>query len=65
MADSPKNTGDVEITPEMMEAGRKVFDEWMMAQDYLAEGAPSDYEVSTLLRVIFSSMIDIRPIPIM
>ena len=26
--DSPKGTGDVEITPEMIEAGVRVYEEW-------------------------------------
>ena len=44
------------ITPAMTVAAREAFDEWMLRWDYLAEGLPSDGDVSELLGSVFRSM---------
>jgi hypothetical protein len=44
------------ITPSQIQAGRVAFDRWMSRWDYLADGLPSDEDVSELLCSVFSAM---------
>ncbi len=46
---------DVEITPEMIEAGRSALERWLLRWDYVAFGMPGDSEVDGLITSIFRS----------
>ena len=46
----------IEVTPEMIEAGRAALDQWMRRWDWLEDGAPEDEEINRLLISIYSDM---------
>ena len=58
MDDSPtKNRqagAGVEITPEMIEAGRRVFDDWMAEWNYWEGGFPGDAVVDEMIASILA-----------
>jgi hypothetical protein len=51
----PEKTDELEITPEMIEAGKTVFFQMMIDGDYLAS-APPDKELGDILASVFSAM---------
>ncbi|QEX23792.1 hypothetical protein FRZ61_37310 [Hypericibacter adhaerens] len=51
-----RQAGAIEITPQMIEAGRVIFDDWLMRWDHLAYGLPSDQTVDDLLRSLYVRM---------
>ena len=52
MANSP--TKNTEITPEMIEAGRRVFDDWMAEWNYWEGGFPGDAVVDEMIAAILA-----------
>ncbi len=53
---------ELDITPEMMEAGYARFHKWMLRWDYLADGLPGDEDVAELIGSIFSAMTASNPV---
>jgi hypothetical protein len=51
----PSGNGEIEITPEMIEAGEGVFYEAMLAGDYLSTAPPASV-IRAMLSAIFFSM---------
>ena len=62
MPDSLKDTGNAEITPEMVVAARAVFDEWMDETNYLEDGFPGDSSVDSAIFSILAATRAIRPV---
>lgn len=48
--DSLKDTGDVEVTPEMIEAGEDAYDDWY------CDGGLDDGRVAMLAKLIYGAM---------
>ncbi len=63
--DGPGQAGDfiseLEISPEMIEAGQAVLDRWLEHWDYLEEGLPGNPEIVALISDIFRCMWSIKP----
>ena len=53
---------DIEITPDMIEAGVSVFDAWLAEWGYLEDGLPGDQEVNGLIASILASTLSKRPV---
>ena len=53
--DRDEQEQEVEITPEMIEAGRKAFEAWMLEWNYLEDGFPGDATVDDLIASILAS----------
>jgi len=63
MADRPALEEEIEITPEMIDAGKAAFSAWMVLGDdsLSVQSLPPDPSVSALLSAIFRSMMARSP----
>ncbi len=53
---------EVEVTPEMIEAGKAALDQWLLRWDYLADGVPGDDDLSACVSRIFTAMFLSKPV---
>ena len=47
-------SGQAGVTPKMIEAGRRVFDDWMVEWNYLEDGFPGDAVVDDMIASILA-----------
>lgn len=59
---SQKRQAGVEITPEMIAAGRRVFDDWMAEWNYLEGGFPGDAVVDDMIASILACTFASSPV---
>ncbi len=53
---------DVEVTPDMVEAGRRVFDDWMAEWNYWEGGFPGDAVVDEMIASILACTFASSPV---
>ena len=52
----------IEVSPEMIEAGRRVFDDWMVAWNYWEGGFPGDAVVDDMIASILACTFASSPV---
>ncbi len=57
---APAPVTEIEVTPEMIEAGVEVFYDSMVERDYLA-GAPNESHIRAMVAKIYSAMKSAKP----
>ncbi len=62
MKPSQERQAGVEVTPAMIEAGRSVFDDWMMEWNYLEGGFPGDGVVDDMIASILARTLGSSPV---
>ena len=59
---SGQDDAQTKVTPEMIEAGRRAFDDWMVEWNYLEGGFPGDGAVDDMIASILACTFASNPV---